>query len=214
MKDLEKEIMKDMDELGGNADVSELVPASELMAKRVGSVNPANHQEEVFDLYSIPAYDSGTPETLEGSEIGSTKKNVEQNDVLISRIVPHIRRCWVVPEETGRHQIASGEWITFRSKRFFPNYLRHYLMSDGFHKQFMQTVSGVGGSLLRARPAEVERINIPLPPMKEQKRIATILDKADAIRRKRQQVIQLADEFLRSVFLDMFGDPADKSQTI
>ncbi|HFL2781569.1 TPA: restriction endonuclease subunit S, partial [Pseudomonas aeruginosa] len=40
-----------------------------------------------------------------------------------------------------------------------------------------------------------------------QKRIAAILDKADAIRRKRQQAIQLADDFLRAVFLDMFGDP-------
>ena len=48
---------------------------------------------------------------------------------------------------------------------------------------------------------------IPLPPLKEQQRIAAILDKADAIRRKRQQAIALADEFLRGVFLDMFGDP-------
>ena len=48
---------------------------------------------------------------------------------------------------------------------------------------------------------------IPLPPLKEQKRIAIILDKADAIRRKCQQAIDLADQFLRSVFLDMFGDP-------
>ncbi len=48
---------------------------------------------------------------------------------------------------------------------------------------------------------------IPLPPPPEQKRIAAILDKADAIRRKRQQAIQLADDFLRAVFLDMFGDP-------
>jgi type I restriction enzyme S subunit len=48
---------------------------------------------------------------------------------------------------------------------------------------------------------------VPIPPMAEQKRIAAILDKADAIRRKRQQAIQLADEFLRAVFLDMFGDP-------
>jgi len=46
------------------------------------------------------------------------------------------------------------------------------------------------------------------PPLEEQKRIAAILDKADAIRRKRRRAIQLADEFLRSVFLDMFGDPA------
>jgi len=48
---------------------------------------------------------------------------------------------------------------------------------------------------------------VPIPPLPEQKRIAAILDKADAIRRKHQQAIQLADEFLRSVFLDMFGDP-------
>nr|WP_237736587.1 restriction endonuclease subunit S [Pseudomonas aeruginosa] len=48
---------------------------------------------------------------------------------------------------------------------------------------------------------------IPLPPLSEQKRIAAILDKVDAIRRKRQQAIQLADDFLRAVFLDMFGDP-------
>jgi len=48
---------------------------------------------------------------------------------------------------------------------------------------------------------------VPIPPLPEQKRIAAILDKADAIRRKRQQAIQLADEFLRSVFLEMFGDP-------
>ncbi len=48
---------------------------------------------------------------------------------------------------------------------------------------------------------------VPVPPLAEQKRIAAILNKADAIRRKRQQAIQLADDFLRAVFLDMFGDP-------
>jgi len=53
----------------------------------------------------------------------------------------------------------------------------------------------------------ISAIEIPLPPLDEQKRIAAILDKADSIRRKRQQAIKLADEFLRAVFLDMFGDP-------
>jgi type I restriction enzyme S subunit len=48
---------------------------------------------------------------------------------------------------------------------------------------------------------------IPLPTLTEQKRIAAILDKVDVIRHKRQQAIQLADDFLRAVFLDMFGDP-------
>jgi type I restriction enzyme S subunit len=57
----------------------------------------------------------------------------------------------------------------------------------------------------------IEEIEVPLPPLEEQKRIAAILDKADAIRQKRKQAIDLADEFLRSVFLDMFGDPNDES---
>ena len=57
------------------------------------------------------------------------------------------------------------------------------------------------------RKSTLEEIEIPLPPLDEQKRIATILDKTDAIRRKRHQAIDLADDFLRSAFLDMFGDP-------
>lgn len=48
---------------------------------------------------------------------------------------------------------------------------------------------------------------MPVPPMSEQRRIADILDKADAIRRKRKQAIALTDDLLRSTFLDMFGDP-------
>ncbi|EOU3285788.1 restriction endonuclease subunit S [Vibrio harveyi] len=55
---------------------------------------------------------------------------------------------------------------------------------------------------------------IPLPPLEEQIRIAAILDKADAIRQKRKQAIDLADEFLRSVFLDMFGDPLDPNSKV
>ena len=52
----------------------------------------------------------------------------------------------------------------------------------------------------------LKRTWFPLPPLPEQRRIAAILDKADAIRRKRQQTLDLADQFLRSAFLDMFGD--------
>ncbi|MBL7995817.1 restriction endonuclease subunit S [bacterium] len=48
---------------------------------------------------------------------------------------------------------------------------------------------------------------IPLPPLPIQKRIAAILEKADAAREKRRQTIELTDKFLQSAFLEMFGDP-------
>ena len=50
---------------------------------------------------------------------------------------------------------------------------------------------------------------VPLPPLPEQRRIAAILDKADAIRRKREEGIRLTEELLRSTFLEMFGDPVN-----
>lgn len=66
---------------------------------------------------------------------------------------------------------------------------------------------GTGSTFKQVSRSHVENWEIPLPPLPEQKRIAAILDKADQLRQKRQQAIDLADEFLRSVFLDMFGDP-------
>lgn len=184
-----------------------LIPLGDIAVVRGGSVNPEKFPDETFQLFSIPAYDENNAEILKGSEIGSSKKNVEPNDVLLSRIVPHIRRCWVVPDKNQFRQIASGEWILFRTNRFNPEFLKHFLVSDPFHSQFMKTVSGVGGSLLRARPAQVYQIKIPLPPLPEQKRIASILDAADALRTKRRQAIAMLDELLQATFLDMFGDP-------
>ncbi|MEA5535854.1 restriction endonuclease subunit S [Crocosphaera sp. XPORK-15E] len=64
-----------------------------------------------------------------------------------------------------------------------------------------------GSAIRRIILKDLKRVKIPLPPLDEQKRIAAILDKADAIRRKRKEAIALTEELLRSTFLDMFGDP-------
>lgn len=54
---------------------------------------------------------------------------------------------------------------------------------------------------------KIKDIELILPSLPEQQRIADILDKAEAITQKRAQVLTLCDEFLRATFLDMFGDP-------
>jgi type I restriction enzyme S subunit len=183
------------------------IALSEIMASKLGAVDPSRFPDEIFDLYSIPAFDSGQPEIVAGKSIGSAKQIVGPNDVLLSKIVPHIRRSWVVRRESGRRIIASGEWIVFRSDQVHPEYLRHVLVGDPFHAQFMNTVSGVGGSLLRARPEHVGKIKIPLPHLAEQRRIADTLDRAEALRAKRSAALGQLDTLILTIFLDLFGDP-------
>ena len=55
--------------------------------------------------------------------------------------------------------------------------------------------------------AKLKLLQIPLPPIDEQKRIAGILDAADALQAKRREALAQLDTLLQSTFLDMFGDP-------
>lgn len=174
------------------------------MAKKNGSVDPSKFLDERFELFSIPAFDKNETEILYGREIGSQKQIVQKNDILLSKIIPHIRRAWVVSESKGYRQIASGEWIVFRGEEIFPNFLKHLLTCNIFHAQFMQTVSGVGGSLLRARPAHVAELKIPFPPLAKQKTIATILDKVRVIETNREQAFAKLNQLSESIFNEMF----------
>ena len=85
----------------------------------------------------------------------------------------------------------------------------HYLANYFKTAKYRSIISSLaaGANINNLRNEHIDNLEIPLPPLAEQKRIAAILDKADAIRRKLQQSLRLSDDFLRSVFLDMFGDP-------
>ena len=154
-----------------------LVPAGSLYRKRVRTVDPRSRPDEYFELWSIPAFDKGTPEVISGSEIGSSKKMVYPGDVLLSRIIPHIRRSWVIKEGTNDYcKVASTEWLVFSSDEIVPEFLQRMVISDVFHKQFMQTTSGVGGSLTRANPKAVANIRIPLPSLEVQRGIVAEIE--------------------------------------
>lgn len=90
-------------------------------------------------------------------------------------------------------------------KRLDSKYLFYWVQTPQFIESMMKQATGANYPAVSDNV--VKGSAIPLPPLAEQKRIAAILDKADALRRKRQQAIDLADQFLRSVFLEMFGDP-------
>ena len=60
--------------------------------------------------------------------------------------------------------------------------------------------------------SEFWRYKVPVPPVPEQRRIAAILDQADALRAKRREALALLDELQRGIFVDMFGDPVTNSK--
>ncbi|EMD2097394.1 restriction endonuclease subunit S, partial [Acinetobacter baumannii] len=66
---------------------------------------------------------------------------------------------------------------------------------------------GKGATVKGITLDQLKAIKIPLQPLAEQRRIAAILDKADELRQKRQQVIEKLDQLLQATFIDMFGDP-------
>ena len=84
------------------------------------------------------------------------------------------------------------------------NFFHYYLGTWLFKKQLKRLITG--SAQLNFGPSHLRKIKIPLPPLLEQKRIADILDKADAIRQKRREVTILHDDLFKSGFRDMFGD--------
>lgn len=89
-------------------------------------------------------------------------------------------------------------------------YLGHLLKTKFDYLQSQCT----GATIPHVSKHSLVSIEVPLPPLPEQKRIAAILHQADEIRRKREKAIELTDSFLRSVFLEMFGDPASNPQAL
>jgi len=87
------------------------------------------------------------------------------------------------------------------TRRVDQSYLVHFLRKRGF----ADIVSG--SSQPQITRQGLSRLDVPLPSLEVQRRIAAILDNANAVRRKREHSLALADDFVRSVFLEMFGDP-------
>ena len=90
-----------------------------------------------------------------------------------------------------------------RNGRVSADYLYWWLR---IHRESIQR-KGRGATFKELSKKIVEEIQIPLPPLAEQKRIAGILDAADALRAKRRESLTQLDTLLQSTFLNMFGDP-------
>lgn len=127
-------------------------------------------------------------------------------DVIFARMAATVKVCEITKDD--EKLIFSTGFCVLRpdKNKVESRYLYHYLKTHYFQR--IKDSLCTGATQKAITNDKLEEIEFPLPHIDVQRHIAAILDKADAIRRKRQESILLIEEYLRSVFLDMFGDPA------
>lgn len=146
-----------------------------------------------------------TPQVVENGEIESTKFAFSDRHILYGKLRPYLRKI-ALPDFEG---VCSTDILPIFPKngKMDRRFLYHYLRQQ--HLIDLATTRSTGANLPRLSPRILAEFPVTYPrDTAEQRRIAAILDKADAIRRKHEQALALADDFLRSTFLHMFGDPA------
>jgi type I restriction enzyme S subunit len=128
----------------------------------------------------------------------------QQDDIVMSIRASIGEKVWV---ESG-YCLGRGVAAIRTTEKVDKNYLWHALS----YVEPVLVAKGRGATFLQVNKEDIRSLEIPLPPLAEQQRIAEQLDTADRILRLRAQAIAKLDALEHSVFVDMFGDPktADK----
>lgn len=149
----------------------------------------------------------------ETRKLGETKKGYtyfERNDVLLAKITPCFENGKAALACELEHPIGFGstEFHVLRPdpKKLDAKYLFYLVWSRRFRYLGQKAMTGAAGQ--RRVPTDfLKNYEIPLPPLDDQKRIAHLLGKVEGLIARRKQHLRQLDELLKSVFLEMFGDP-------
>ncbi|ENF7214462.1 MULTISPECIES: restriction endonuclease subunit S [Enterobacteriaceae] len=152
------------------------------------------------DLKDSTIYDANEYITAAGLE-NSSAKIVEKDSILIAMYGATVGRLAILGINAATNQAICN--IRPDTTIADMKYLYYFLRSK--FSYFVE--NAVGGAQPNISQGLIKSLEVPLPSLIEQKRIADILDKAADIRQKREQAVKLADDFLRATFLEMFGDP-------
>lgn len=131
--------------------------------------------EQFFAHYSIPAFDAGSGPIIErGVGILSNKWAFPAGCILFSKLNPRIPRAWFVDDAQEHPRICSTEFLPLlpRIGLISPHFLQHLLYASIFQSQLRGRTSAATKSRERLNPTEVMALEIPLPPLAEQERIA------------------------------------------
>ena len=174
--------------------------------------NPKSSGVGSFDYIDLSSVDKDTKsiasiERYECSDAPSRARQlVETDDVLVATVRPNLNGVALV---NGAHHgmTASTGYCVIRpdKDKLDSRFLFHWVKTGVFVQRMVDVATGANYPAVS--DAKVKASKIPLPPLAEQKRIAGILDAADAVRAKRREALAQLDTLLQSTFLDMFGDP-------
>lgn len=133
------------------------------------------------------------------------RSQILPGDVLLS-IAGSIGRTGVVPENAPPLNCNQAVAILRTSEKIYRPFLRHWLEGEDAQKQMRGAT--VTGTIQNLSLTQIGELRISLPPLPEQRRIAAILDQADALRAKRREALAQLDSLTQSIFIEMFGDAA------
>jgi type I restriction enzyme S subunit len=146
---------------------------------------------------------TSTDETITATGLENSAAKLLPAGTLLISIFATIGRTAVLGCDAATNQAIVGV-IPRASSTLDKQFLLHCLnYSVGTLEKLARGVAqaNINGSVLKA-------LQVPVPPLSEQKRIAAILDAADALRAKRRESIEQLDSLVQATFLEMFGDPA------
>lgn len=152
------------------------------------------------------SYLDATPRTLTQSGLSSCSASI-----LPPRSVLFSSRAPIGLVAINRVPVATNQGF----KSFVPDtsrvhaeYLLHWLRT---HRPMLESL-GNGATFKEVSKAVVSRVEMPLPPVADQRRIAEVLDRAETLRAQRRQALAQLDALAESIFLEMFGDPTFNSR--
>ncbi|MCP9473540.1 MAG: restriction endonuclease subunit S, partial [Nitrospira sp.] len=172
-------------------------------------VDPSDTPAQLFEHYSIPAFDAGQVPVMEpGSSIASHKFTVPCNAVLLSKLNPRIPRVWKPAAVGNLPRVASTEFLVLLPKNGIDGVLLKYLcLSPSVRAELQARATGTSGSHQRVRPDDALNIDVSVPvDHREQRAIACILgaldDKIELNRRMNRTLEEMARALFKSWFVD------------
>lgn len=139
----------------------------------------------------------------------SNNFKIQNKDILMALSGATVGKIAIASETDIGAYINQRVAIIRAKDEITADYLK-FFFSGVFLDDLLKNAGGAAQPNLS--PKQLLFMEIPFPPLSEQRRIASILDKADELRQKRQQTIEKLDQLLQATFIDMFGDPVSNSK--